>query len=113
MKKPDAHGTRGKHGRTDQMSKLVLETETDAIRGACFEVYKEKGCGFLEAACQECLEMELRFRGVPARSLVALPLSYKGVPLLKSHVADFICYEQAIVEVKAVSLLADEHRAQM
>ena len=32
--------------------------ESYAIMGACFEVYREKGCGYLEAVYQECLEIE-------------------------------------------------------
>jgi hypothetical protein len=33
--------------------------ETYAILGACFEVYNDKGCGFLEPVYQECMEIEL------------------------------------------------------
>jgi hypothetical protein len=40
------------------MSDLVLPDESYAIMGACFEVFKEMGCGFLEAVYQECLEYE-------------------------------------------------------
>ena len=40
---------------------LVFEEETYKILGACFEVYKEKGCGFLEAVYQECLEIDPSF----------------------------------------------------
>src|SRR4051812_37303464 len=113
MRRRSAHGIHGTHGRKIQMNKLLLETETYAILGACFEVYKEKGCGFLEAVYQECLEIEFRLRGVPARALVSLPLTYKGFPLLKGYVADFICFEQVVVEVKAISKLTGEHRAQV
>ena len=47
------------------MKDLLFADETYAIRGACFEVYKEKGCGFLEAVYQECLEIELELCSVP------------------------------------------------
>ena len=67
------------------MSKLMLEKETYEILGACFEVYKEKGCGFLEAVYQECLEIEFELRGLPARALVSLPLTYKE-RLLKKEI---------------------------
>jgi hypothetical protein len=36
------------------MTKLLHADETHALLGACFEVYKVKGCGFLEAVFQEC-----------------------------------------------------------
>lgn len=95
------------------MSKLILEKETYDILGACFEVYRDKGCGFLEAVYQECLEIEFDLRGLPAKSHVPLALSYKGHALKKKYEADFICYEKVLVELKAVSKLADEHRAQI
>lgn len=95
------------------MSELIHEKETYAILGACFEVYREKGCGFLEAVYQECLELEFGLRAILAKALVALPLAYKGRPLAKAYVADFICFECVLVEIKAVSKLADEHRAQI
>ena len=44
---------------------IVYKDESYLIMGACFEVYKEKGCGFLEAVFQECLGMELGDRGIP------------------------------------------------
>ena len=95
------------------MSKLVHEAETFDILGACFEVYREKGCGFLEAVFQECLSLEFGLRRIPACSQVTLPLAYKGRPLRMTYVADFVCFEKIVVELKAVSKLADEHRAQM
>jgi GxxExxY protein len=93
------------------MTQLIHERETHEILGACFEVYKEKGCGFLEGVYQECLEIELLLRGVPAAALVSLPLSYKGRILKKRYEADFVCYEKVLVEIKAVAKLSDEHRA--
>ena len=95
------------------MSKIVQEKETYEILGACFEVYREKGCGFLEAVYQECLGIEFELRGVPARSLVPLTLAYKGRQLSKEYVSDFICFGTILLELKAVSRLADEHRAQV
>ncbi len=95
------------------MSKLMLEKETYEILGACFEVYKEKGCGFLEAVHQKCLEIEFELRGLPARALVPLPLTYKERLLKKKYEADFICFDTVLVELKAVSKITDEHRAQV
>jgi hypothetical protein len=37
------------------MEDFPHKEQTHKIPGACFEVYKEKGCGFLEAVYQECL----------------------------------------------------------
>lgn len=99
---------------TDQtMKTLINEKETYAILGACFEVYTEKGCGFLDAVYQECLALEFELQGISAKSLVPISLTYKGRDLKKFYEADFICFEKVLVELKAVSALMDEHRAQM
>lgn len=44
---------------------IVYAAESYAIIGACFEVYKEKGCGSLEGVYQECLEIEFGMQGIP------------------------------------------------
>ena len=95
------------------MPEILFKDESDAIMGACFEVYKEKGCGFNEAVFQECLEIELEMRGIPFKAQVEMPLSYKGRPLKSKFKADVVCYDKIVVELKAVSSLIDEHRAQV
>ena len=95
------------------MSKLILEQETHRILGACFEVYKEKGCGFVEPVYQECLEVELASLGIEFLAQQEIGLSYRGRPLRQTYRADFVCFGKVIVEIKAVSALTDEHRAQL
>lgn len=92
---------------------IIYRTESFEIMGACFEVYKEKGSGFLEAVYQECLEMELGHRKIPFKAQVPLALTYKGRSLKGKYAPDFICYGKTIVELKAVTALSDEHRAQV
>lgn len=91
---------------------LLYEQETFAVRGACFEVYQEKGCGFLEAVYQECMEIEPRLRGMPFVSQPKIELEYKGTQLRNQYQPDLICFGKIVVELKAVSALVDEHRAQ-
>jgi GxxExxY protein len=94
-------------------TKLLFEEESCQILGACFEVYREKGCSFLEPVYQECMEIELRLRGVPFVAQKPLALECKGCPLRAKYQPDFICYGKIILELKAVGELADEHRAQV
>jgi len=95
------------------VTNLLYPEESYKIRGACFEVYREKGCGFLEPVYQECMELELRLQGVLYVPKRTLPLEYKGTPLLSTYVPDFVCFEKIILELKAVTELTDEHRAQV
>jgi GxxExxY protein len=95
------------------MSKLIYEEETYRIRGAIFEVYKEKGCGFVEGVYQECLEIEFELQDIPFQGQQSLKLHYKGRLLKQKFIPDFIVDDTIIVEIKAVKNLNDEHRAQL
>jgi GxxExxY protein len=94
-------------------AEILYKEESYKIVGACFEVYREKACGFLEAVYQECMEIELRSQGIPFVSQKPLQLEYKGSPLRSTYTPDFICYEKIVLELKAVTELTDEHRAQV
>jgi GxxExxY protein len=92
---------------------IIYKEESYRIMGACFEVYKEKGCGFVEPVYQECVELEFGLQGILFQAQVQLQLSYKGQPLRQKYIPDFLCFGKIIVEIKAVSQLIDEHRAQV
>jgi GxxExxY protein len=92
---------------------LIYSEETYQIIGACFEVYKRMGCGFLEHVYQECLRIEFDYQKVPYRKEQDIRLSYRETELGKHYRADFICFDKIIVEVKAVSNLSNEHQAQV
>ena len=92
---------------------LFYKDESYAIQGAIFEVYREMGCGFLEAVYQECLEEEFKLQNIPFVAQRDLLIQYKGKLLRQIYKPDFICFDQIIVEIKAVSKLTDEHRAQV
>lgn len=92
---------------------LLLEDETHAVLGACFEVYREKGCGFIEDVFQECLEIEFGLREIPFVAQPGIGMTYKGHVLRKRCVPDFICFDKVIVEIKAVKAIEDAHRAQI
>ena len=92
---------------------IVFKEESYRIMGACFEVYKEKGAGFSEAVYQECLELEQLLQSIPFQPKLELLLEYKGKPLRTKFVPDFICFQSIILEIKAVSALCDEYRAQV
>jgi len=95
------------------MSEIIYREESYQIMGSCFEVYKEKGCGFLEAVYQECLELELGDQSLAFVAQPKLGLTYKGRTLRQTYAPDFICFGKIVMEIKAVSVLTDEHRAQV
>src|SRR5208282_1739756 len=94
-------------------TEILYQDESYKIVGACFEVYREKGCGFLESVYQECMEIEFRLQGILFIPQKPLALEYKGCPLRSKYEPDFICYDKIVLELKAVTELTDEHRAQV
>lgn len=92
---------------------ILYKEESYKIIGACFEVNRETGCGFLEAVYQECMEIELRLQGIPYVAKKPLKLEYKSCPLVSTYQPDFVCHDLIVLELKAVTELTDEHRAQV
>ncbi len=95
------------------MARLLYPDESYTIMGACFQVYKDKGCGFTEPVYQECLEIEFEHRKILFVAQAELKLTYRNQELKQGFKADFVCYDKIIVELKAVSQLIDVHRAQL
>jgi len=91
---------------------IIYKEESYKIIGAGFEVYKEKGNGFLEAVYQECLGKELKLQGIDFLEKPKIELHYKGEKLVQYYEPDFLCYGKIILEIKAVKSIADEHKAQ-
>jgi GxxExxY protein len=92
---------------------MKRDEQTYAIIGAAMEVHKTLGHGFLEAVYQEALAAELTLRTIPFRREVELPVHYKGIRLNAGYRVDFICYEEVIVELKALDSLTGRERAQV
>ena len=95
------------------MNDLIYKEDCYKIIGGCFEVYKEKGCGFLEPVYHESLAIEFELRGIPFVSKPLQTLQSRGRTLVQTFAPDFFCYDQIILEIKAASALVAEHRAQV
>lgn len=89
------------------------DPRTYAIIGVAFEVHKELGCGFLEAVYQDALATEMGLQGIPYLQQVDLPVFYKGGRLRPRYRADFVCFDEVIVEIKALEKLSGLESAQM
>jgi len=84
---------------------LFFENETHRLIGACMQVHKQLGCGFLESVYQEALENEFLKLNIPYSRHKHLHILFDGKPLEKSFVADFVCYDTIILEIKAATFL--------
>ena len=95
------------------MSELILKEEVFRIVGAAMDVYYTLGRGFLEPVYQEALEIELRRRDIPFEAQKLLRIEYKGTHLKKEYVADFVCFRQIIMEIKACEGLTGRDEGQI
>jgi GxxExxY protein len=92
---------------------LLYADEVYAIQGAVFAVYKEMGNAWPEEVYHQCLEKELTLRGIPFDTKKALRIYYKGEPIEKTYIPDFVCYDKIILELKTVEQLNNEHKGQL
>lgn len=95
------------------MSNIIFKEESRKIVGAIFEVHKRLGVGLLERVYQEALAIELQYRGIPFERERRYDVYYREQRLDSQYIADFVCYDKIIVELKAVSELSDVHKAQV
>lgn len=95
------------------MTELIFKDEVYDIIGAAIEIHKELGNGFLEPVYQEALEMELKERNIPFEAQKPLAIRYKNTVLDKEYIADLVCYDRIIVELKALDRLSGREDAQV
>jgi GxxExxY protein len=95
------------------MTDLLYKDEVYAIVGAAMDVYNDLGPGFLENVYQEAMEIEVEARKIPAKAIQEIHIKYKGKELKKFYIADLICYEKILVEVKAMDRLSLREEGQL
>ena len=92
---------------------MQKDPQSHAIIGAAMEVHRELGFGFLEAVYQCALALEFQQRSISFKAEVALPIRYKSKLLTCGYRADFICFEDLLVETKAIAELTRVDDAQV
>lgn len=97
----------------DSKHDLLFKDESYQIISACMRVHSELGAGFLEAVYQEALTIELKTTGIPFEKEKPIDIYYKDHLLEKKYLADFVCYERIILEIKAVKDFNGEHFSQV
>jgi GxxExxY protein len=95
------------------MNELLLKDEVYTIIGAAIEVHRELGSRFLELVYQEALELELESRRVPFKSQQSIAIRYNEHQLKQSYFANFLGYNQIVVELKALAKLTGREESQL
>ena len=97
--------------RYTQIVRVDLNSLTEAVIGAAFEVSNTLGAGFLEKLYERALVNELALRGITAVTQVSYPVAYKGQLIGEFH-PDLVVENILIVELKCVDRFAPTHLAQ-
>lgn len=98
--------------RTQRDSPIENDFSHEII-GAALEVQRALGTGLLESAYSAALAIELAEREMGFAQEVSISGSYKGRPLGLAYRADFVVEGSVIVEIKAIDVVTELHRAQL
>jgi len=94
-------------------TELLFKDETYQIIRAAMNVSKELGCGFLEAVYQEAMQIEMEACAVPHEPQKKIAIHYRGQKLEKEYMADFFCFNNIVVELKAIKRITEIEEAQL
>jgi GxxExxY protein len=92
---------------------MKSDPQTYALIGAAMEVHRELGHGFLEAVYQEALAVELTARKISFQREASLEIKYKNQILACAYKADFVCFGEILVELKAIEQLGNPEKSQV
>jgi GxxExxY protein len=90
------------------VKELLYKEESYKIIGICMNVHKELGRGLLEIVYKDALEYEFKLQKIPYEREKEYKIFYKDIILPHKFYADFVVYENIILEIKACSLIIDE-----
>ena len=88
-----------------------LESLTERVIAAIFEVSNTLGAGFLEKVYERALLKELALRGISVIPQASFTVVYKG-QAVGEYCTDLLVEDVLLVELKCVERLANEHTAQ-
>lgn len=91
---------------------LIQKEEYYKIVGLCMEVHRHLGGGLLEIVYKDALEYEFRINNIPFEREKEYFIEYKDIVLPHKFYADFVVYEDIILEVKSIKDIVDVHVAQ-
>lgn len=95
------------------MADLIYKDESYQITGACMEVHRLLGQGFLEIIYKDALEHEFKLRNIPFEREKAYKIRYKDILLPRTYIADFVVFDKIILEVKCHTSIINEHYKQV
>jgi len=94
------------------MSDLIFKEETFKIIGVCMSIHSTLGMGLKEINYKDAMEMDFNEQNINYEREKRFAVKYKGQVLRNPYIADFVCFDKVIVEIKSASSIIDSHLAQ-
>lgn len=94
------------------MENFYLKDETYQIIGLCMDIHKILGKGFNEIIYKEALQYEFSQKGIPFEREKGYEIEYKDIILSERYSADFVVFDEIILEIKAISQLTSSDTGQ-
>ena len=88
------------------------KNENYEIVGICMEVHRILGPGLLEIVYKDALEIEFKNHHIPYEREKEYNVEYKGIILPHKFYADFVVYDDIILEIKSIKEISNDHLAQ-
>jgi len=92
---------------------ILFGEECYQIYNAIYEVHNYLGNGYLESVYQESLEFEFIKQKIPFETQKMFKIHYKDKILSRYFIADIVCFDKILLELKAISKINNEHKAQL
>jgi len=94
-------------------TKLLFEEESYKILGVCIAVHKKMGSGFQKEVYEEVIQREFVKNEIPFEKKKKLSLYYEGNPLQKYFIADFVCYDKIILDLRSENFIHNNTKQQV
>ncbi len=88
-----------------------INTITEKIIGCAYRVSNSLGIGFVEKVYENALAYDIQASGLKVFQQAPIKVEYEGI-VVGDFFTDLLVEEMVLVELKAVSMLKDEHLAQ-
>ena len=91
------------------MPEYLYENESYKIIGVLYEVHKNLGKGFSEIVYKDALEYEFNKNNIPFEREKEYKVNYKDTVLKHKFYADFVVFDNIILEIKTVECFNASH----
>jgi GxxExxY protein len=91
---------------------MIYKKESYDIIGTLFEVHGNLGGGFLEVVYKDAIEYEFKSKNISFEREKEYLINYKNIVLPHHFYADFVVFDNIILEIKSVKEFHPKHIAQ-